>query len=289
MPRKLFVIRYIPYIIIFLVTSTILVYINISISRGFTVEGSIYLGSDGVPKIVLNGTIEEGLEKIPLPAKPLPASVALYVNDELIAPIVVNESIVISGSPNSRFTVTYVPETIIEDGIISFTYYSDYDSYIYIDRNIILLNLPSNILDSNYIDNTLVIKFRGVFNIQYTVREGGETLPPQTGLINFMDILPIITVLIGGGGLIIFLILRMRRRTEAEEVIEELIDETDKAILDTLKERGGELYQSEIMRILGIPKTTLWRHLRRLEILGYIMIKKEYKRNRVILKRYYGS
>ncbi|HIE36894.1 TPA: hypothetical protein EYP83_01900, partial [Candidatus Geothermarchaeota archaeon] len=75
MPRKLFVIRYIPYIIIFLVTSTILVYINISISRGFTVEGSIYLGSDGVPKIVLNGTIEEGLEKIPLPAKPLPASV----------------------------------------------------------------------------------------------------------------------------------------------------------------------------------------------------------------------
>ena len=281
--------RYTAYLIAILITVSIIIYISISISRGFTVEGAIYIDSEGVPKIVLNGTIDKSLEKIPLPSKPLPASVALYVNGELIAPIVVNNSLVISSNPGSQFSITYIPETVIQDGVISFTYFSDFDTYIYVDKNIVLLSLPNNILDSKYVDNTLVIKFRGGYDVQYAVKEGATTPPPEVGGPDFMSLLPYLVIALAGGGLIAFLLIRTRRRSEDEEIVEEFIDETDRVILDTLKERGGELYQSEIMRILGIPKTTLWRHLRRLEVLGYVEIKKEYKRNRVILKRHYSS
>ena len=281
--------RYTTYLIAVLITLSLILYLGISVSKGFTVEGAIYIDSEGVPKIVLNGTVEKSLEKIPLPAKPLPASVALYVNGELKAPIVVNNSVVISSNPGSQFSITYIPETVIQNGIISFTYFSDFDSYIYVDRNIVLLSLPNNILDSSYVDNTLVIKFKGGYEIQYAVKEGATTPPPEVGGLDFMNLLPILVIALAGGGLVVLLLLRMRRKSEVEEIVEEFIDETDRLILDTLKEKGGELYQSEIMRILGIPKTTLWRHLRRLEVLGYVEIKKEYKRNRVILKRHYSS
>ncbi len=281
--------KHTTYLIAVLITLSIVLYLGISVSKGFTVEGAIYIDSEGVPKIVLNGTVEKSLEKIPLPAKPLPASVALYVNGELKAPIVVNNSVVISSNPGSQFSITYIPETVIQNGIISFTYFSDFDSYIYVDRNIVLLSLPNNILDSSYVDNTLVIKFKGGYEIQYAVKEGATTPPPEVGGLDFMNLLPILVIALAGGGLVVLLLLRMRRKSEVEEIVEEFIDETDRLILDTLKEKGGELYQSEIMRILGIPKTTLWRHLRRLEVLGYVEIKKEYKRNRVILKRHYSS
>ncbi len=279
---------YTSYILVGLITILLILYLGVSVSSGFSVEGAIYIESDGVPRIVLNGTVERSLEKIPLPAKPLPASVALYVDGELIAPIVVNNSVVISSSPGSEFSITYIPETNIQDGIIMFTYFSDFESYIYIDKNIVLLSLPTNILDSSYVDNTLVIKFKGGYDIQYAVKEGVTTPPPEVEGTNFMDLLPILVIVLGGAGVASLILLR-RRKSNTEEIIEEFIDETDRAILDVLKEKGGELYQSEIMRILGIPKTTLWRHLRRLEVLGYVEIKKEYKRNRVILKRYYSS
>ena len=280
---------YTSYVFVGLITILLIFYLGISVSSGFSVEGAIYIESDGVPRIVLNGTVERSLEKIPLPAKPLPASVALYVNGELIAPIVVNNSVVISSSPGSEFSISYIPETNIQDGIIMFTYFSDFESYIYVDKNIVLLSLPTNILDSSYIDNTLVIKFKGGYDIQYAVKEGVTTPPPEVDGTNLMDILPILVIVLGGAGIASLLLLRRRGKSNTEEIIEEFIDETDRAILDVLKEKGGELYQSEIMRILGIPKTTLWRHLRRLEVLGYVEIKKEYKRNRVILKRHYSS
>ncbi len=280
---------YTSYVFVGLITILLIFYLGISVSSGFSVEGAIYIESDGVPRIVLNGTVERSLEKIPLPAKPLPASVALYVNGELIAPIVVNNSVVISSSPGSEFSISYIPETNIQDGIVMFTYFSDFESYIYVDKNIVLLSLPTNILDSSYIDNTLVIKFKGGYDIQYAVKEGVTTPPPEVDGTNLMDILPILVIVLGGAGIASLLLLRRRGKSNTEEIIEEFIDETDRAILDVLKEKGGELYQSEIMRILGIPKTTLWRHLRRLEVLGYVEIKKEYKRNRVILKRHYSS
>ena len=279
------------YIILSIVSiSIILTQLYLFYSSGYVISGSIHLSSTGVPKIILNGSTTEGFEKIPLPSAPLPASIILHVNGELITPIVVNNSIILSVDRGSNFEIQYIPNTTISRGIVRFDYYSDYETTMYVDRNIVLLSLPKNILDSYYEGDTLVIKFMGSYTIEYTVKEGANT-PPPTVEKPWYDLYgPYIFLILGIGAITSYIYLtRFRRRGRAEEIIEEFIDETDRAILDTLKDHGGELYQSELVRILGIPKTTLWRHLRRLEVLGYVQVIKEYRRNRVRLVRHYTT
>lgn len=61
------------------------------------------------------------------------------------------------------------------------------------------------------------------------------------------------------------------------------LDEVDRLILRKLEEHGGSMLQSQLLRETGIPKTTLWRHVRRLAEQGYIRIEKEGKSNRLTL------
>ena len=70
------------------------------------------------------------------------------------------------------------------------------------------------------------------------------------------------------------------------EVSEETrLDDIDISILKTLAERGGEMFQSELQKIIGVPKATFWRHVMRLAREGYIEIRKHGKMNRLILKK----
>ncbi len=41
--------------------------------------------------------------------------------------------------------------------------------------------------------------------------------------------------------------------------------------------------QSELYRMLGVPRTTLWRAVRRLESLGYVRIVKVNRLNKIVL------
>ncbi|ALL00980.1 hypothetical protein Pyrde_0932 [Pyrodictium delaneyi] len=63
------------------------------------------------------------------------------------------------------------------------------------------------------------------------------------------------------------------------------LDDVDRLILRKLREHGGSMLQSQLLRETGIPKTTLWRHVRRLAEQGYIKIEKEGKSNRLTLVR----
>jgi uncharacterized membrane protein len=93
------------------------------------------------------------------------------------------------------------------------------------------------------------------------------------------------------GGAAALILLRRRGRggrpshVEAELVSPESLDSTDRQILEALKRRGGEALQSELQRELDLPKSTLWRRLRRLESMGYIEVVREGKTNRVRLLR----
>lgn len=63
------------------------------------------------------------------------------------------------------------------------------------------------------------------------------------------------------------------------------LDDVDRLILRKLREHGGSMLQSQLLRETGIPKTTLWRHVKRLAEQGYIRIEKEGKSNRLTLVR----
>jgi uncharacterized membrane protein len=49
------------------------------------------------------------------------------------------------------------------------------------------------------------------------------------------------------------------------------IETIKETIINILKKRDG-IYQSELIEILNLPKTTVWRHLKRLERMGKIKI-----------------
>jgi len=72
---------------------------------------------------------------------------------------------------------------------------------------------------------------------------------------------------------------------EAGALMTRGLDDVDRLILETLERNGGEMLQSELMRATGLPKTTIWRHVRRLAEQGYIEVIREGKANRLRLKK----
>lgn len=49
----------------------------------------------------------------------------------------------------------------------------------------------------------------------------------------------------------------------------------DERIHDYVKSRGGRVYASDIVNALGLPKSSVWKALKRLEAKGVIRTKKE--------------
>ena len=93
----------------------------------------------------------------------------------------------------------------------------------------------------------------------------GEGEAPETGFN--INIIPIVIVF---GLLLIALLYLLRRRGNPVEVeiLEDELDDRDKMILDVLK--SGMKTAQEIMDETGIPKSPLYRRLKKLEDLGYI-------------------
>lgn len=73
--------------------------------------------------------------------------------------------------------------------------------------------------------------------------------------------------------------------TELDEPLEGDMSEVDKSILRLLADRQGVMYQSEIVKELGLPKSTVHKALRRLSEGGFVEIQKRGRLNVVILKK----
>ena len=71
-------------------------------------------------------------------------------------------------------------------------------------------------------------------------------------------------------------------RRRVEQALAELSEE-DLAILEALRRAGGGAFQSELQKAVGMPSTTMWRRVKRLEKLGYVVVEKRAGRNYVKL------
>ena len=87
-------------------------------------------------------------------------------------------------------------------------------------------------------------------------------------------------------GVLLGLMLYKNRRGGGFE--ESRLSELDRLILKAIRESGGSILQGRLQNELGIPKTTLWRHVKKLEKQGYLRIVKEGSVNRLILLREAG-
>ena len=106
-----------------------------------------------------------------------------------------------------------------------------------------------------------------------------KTTPLNYGLIAFIAGSALAIAIIG------FIIYRTKRTPKTIGEQEYRLSELDYAILALIRDNGGDMLQGKLQSELGIPKTTLWRHVKKLEKLGYLRIVKEGAFNRLILIR----
>lgn len=107
----------------------------------------------------------------------------------------------------------------------------------------------------------------------------------SSGAIPWYTVLAIVIVVIGLGASLLRRFSKHGGGHSSGSSGSEYLSDLDKAILNKLAEKGGSALQSELQKELGVPKTTLWRHIRKLERLGFVDVVKEGTFNRVILKR----
>jgi len=95
------------------------------------------------------------------------------------------------------------------------------------------------------------------------------------------DILKLLFFVIpaAAASIVLAYLLKFRRRPEY------FLTPEEEALIEALKRRGGKAYQSDIASELNLPKTTLWRIVRRLELRGYIKVEKRLRQNFLILIR----
>lgn len=141
-------------------------------------------------------------------------------------------------------------------------------------------------------DNRLAVRFEapGLHTVQYIYLpevetasttssiESTPTTPQKTTtrqaptMITISDILSALIVLAVGVGFLTLYFKRKRRERREVEISSEILDERDKEILEAL-DRYGKLTLSELSRIAGLHKSTVWRRVRKLRELGYVDVK----------------
>ena len=111
--------------------------------------------------------------------------------------------------------------------------------------------------------------------------------PQDSGMIPITYLIVLIAILIA---VIIgaFLMLNRKRKPNIKKALNanpQLMRE-DKAVLEFLAEKGGKAFEAEIReRFPEMPRTSLWRLIKRLEKLEVVEVKKIGLENQVILKK----
>jgi len=282
-------------------------------------SAEVIINDEGVVKVVINGTAISGLNKYPAPVDPIISTMKATLNGGEVASIYVNKTIYIATTTNGTIQITYIGNITTTSKYLEFKI-NDIGRpvKIIVYPNIVLLNIPNNILSVKNIDGKLVMVVLPPATIKYTVTKPATTTTPAGGGPGTITTTPTTTsprqtqsptptttttqqqqgpvtpappiptwtyvvvaaviaaVIIGG--------LLYLRKTRAAN-IPDILDKTDKLILEQIKKAGGTIMQGELQRITGLPKATLWRRVKKLARLGFLEIVKEGNSNRLILKK----
>ncbi len=285
------------------------------------VEAQIVVRGDGVVEAYLEVLADPGIVEVMLPAAPIASTVLVETEDGVpLVPVVEGNSLIIplEASSQVKLMISYIVETVEQDGYISFDVNPSGELRLVVEQGVILLGLPEGVISYERIDGRLAIVFTGESTISFVpaeyatettvesppdgtatptraeegVEDGDAKAAPIDSVLGDPFILGLIALVALAllGGAAVFFYRRTRgdgggRSLEVETVT---LDSTDREILDLLKELGGEAPQPELLRATGLPKSTLWRRLRRLENMGYIEVVKKGKFNIVKLKKYYA-
>jgi len=187
-------------------------------------------------------------------------------------------------------------------------YYTYYNVSIIIPSDAVVLNTDPLPLKVTTSDNNIVLYFsKSPISIEYTllppknnVWKNNESNTDVTNNKTNSDLsngsdkningeegspwskVPLIYIVAGIVSVIFFVIilLYMLRRRGSNAML--TVEERD--IVNFIKSRRGKAYLTEITEGLGLPKTTVWRKIRKLEKLGYVKTEKRKEGLLVIIR-----
>lgn len=151
------------------------------------------------------------------------------------------------------------------------TYNSPWETGLILPDEAIVLSLSPETFDVDIINNTVVLLFPpGEINVKYMLIPAAGEQPSETSIShlggNELITLLIILIILSS---MVYLGYRLIYRRRKVHIIKSTLDERDNQIINILASHG-ELTAKEIMEKTGIPKTPLYRRLKRLVRQGYI-------------------
>jgi len=306
----------------------------------------ILIKAAGLPFINYTMYLEPNstLVNINLPIIPIPGTLEV-INDSdnslIPSSLYNNGTLVIFAFGGGYVSILYDANYTYDQDTL--TYYVNISSPIkfglMFPPNIVMLNLPNNIISYTHINNSVEVTIPpGRYSLQYiyvpiqqsstttsstpapTTSTSSAPLPPpttttsrqasttttstsatsttvkpinQTTTTKFQSTTPTlsnnssfptsiaITIIVLVILAFIASMIMIRRRKSP--LVSVSLDDVDEEIIRTLKDNGGTLYQSQLQQLTNIPKTTLWRHVQRLQDRGIVKIDKVNGQNRVTL------
>jgi len=125
-----------------------------------------------------------------------------------------------------------------------------------------------------------------MYTVDFSITPIESPSPPPKPLIPIPleYLIPIILVAVVGG----FFLLRRRRPPSAERILKEHLElrKEDREVIQFIADRGGTVLEAEIREEFpDLPRTTVWRLLKRLEKMNMVTVKKIGLQNQIELKK----
>ncbi len=254
----------------------------------------ILLFANGTAVLLFNQTLAGSVYDLALPAPPL--SAPLVLNNGTPVPAVLNGSVLeVPVLGTALITVEYVPKVEAAGGILSFNV-SDGLYLIWAQGGVLLL--PAlKVLNYTRAGGALLLVAQGPGTVAYTLQGTAvatsatqtytsQTPTPPPGLQTSASqrtsasgspsaawpLWLAVAAAVAVVAAVAALLLRPGRRGPPG------LNDTDRLVLSFV-ERSGGAYESDIARSLGLPRTTVFKSVRRLEQAGLVSVEKRDGRN----------
>ena len=230
--------------------------------------------------------------------------VAIGENGFLLDFEVIDNTAIIETFGSSSITLEYDIHDLVskESRIWTFTLESPTQYSLTMPQNIVIIGMSSLPVSMDFVnEQTRLVLPSGPSEINYVFGTQDVTLPPTTNFEFDNSILLIVGAIVAAGIIGAIIVTKSHKTSPKNESIQkepqEKLDtetifkakpdlrEDDKELIKFLSENDGKALESELRKKFLLPRTTMWRAVKRLERQGIIEIEKKELQNLVKLKK----
>ena len=250
-----------------------------ALSQSYTVDVVIEVFVDGSAKITYNVTVRQPPVQLTLPLLGEPFYVEAYSDNESI-PVEYNATHVFFTAVHNTTTIVYFTSNLTakKGDEWTLTIRSPWKTTVILPSEALVYEISPEDFEPTLVNGKVGFTFNpGTVEIKYILipapiqsntTRPTATRPDNTGSGEEFWVLTAKTLVIVVVVVAIFLYVKRFRKKKGTEALEEL-DERDRKIIETLI-REGELTAQELIEKTSIPKTPLYRRLKKLVSQGYV-------------------